>query len=336
MKLNLDEARQLGQSALQALGYNAKDAATTTDHIIDSEERGYHYAGLARILSIADRFTADKDSSTSTLVDGKPPSKTTITRETPSSAQIDGNDTLGYLVALEAVEVACKKAKETGIAVVGANNTWYTGMLSYYAEICAKNDLVCMIASNASPWVAPHGGYQPRFGTNPICIGFPTNGVPVIWDIGTSPMIHAQAVMAQRLGQQIPPNMAYNSSGELTLDPTEALGGAFTVWGGHKGSGLAICVQLLGVLAGSPAMPPNLKDFGFLIVAIKPDLFRPLEEFKNEIEGYGEMMRNSAPLPGQGALRMPFERSNAQRAKVIERGYIEIDEELVAALRKLK
>jgi LDH2 family malate/lactate/ureidoglycolate dehydrogenase len=129
--------------------------------------------------------------------------------------------------------------------------------------------------------------------------------------------------------------MAYNSSGELTLDPAEALDGAFTVWGGHKGSGLAICVQLLGVLAGSPAMPPNLKDFGFLIVAIKPDLLRPLEEFKSEIEGYGETIRNSAPLPGEGPLRMPFERSNAQRAKVIERGYIEIDEELVAALRKL-
>src|SRR5437762_2683929 len=59
MKLSLDEARQLGRSSLQALGYNVKDAATITDHIIDSEERGYHYAGLARILSIADRFTAD-------------------------------------------------------------------------------------------------------------------------------------------------------------------------------------------------------------------------------------------------------------------------------------
>src|ERR1700733_11774041 len=70
-----------------------------------------------------------------------------------------------------------------------------------------RNDLGCLIASNTSPWVAPHGGYQPRFGTNPIAIGFPTNGVPVILDIGSSPMIHAQAVMAQLLGQQISPNM---------------------------------------------------------------------------------------------------------------------------------
>lgn len=208
-------------------------------------------------------------------------------------------------------------------------------MLSYYAEICAKHDLVCMIASNASPWVAPHGGYEPLFGTNPICIGFPTMGVPVIWDIGTSPMIHAQAVMAQRLGQEIPANMAYNDRGELTVDPTEALGGAFTVWGGHKGSGLAVCVQLLGVLAGSPAMPPNLKDFGFLVVAIQPDLFRPLEEFKKEVEGYRERMRESKSLPGEGPLRMPFERSNKQRKQVIERDWIEINEDIVKALKKL-
>jgi delta1-piperideine-2-carboxylate reductase len=332
MKLSLDDAKKLGESSLQALGYNPTDAAKITHHIIDSEERGYHYAGLARILSIADRLRADKQPSGT---QGSPACTTRIARETPSSAQIDGNDTLGYLVALEATELACRKATETGIAVVGANNTWYTGMLSYYAEICAKHDLVCMIASNATPWVAPHGGYEPLFGTNPICIGFPTNSVPVIWDIGTSPMIHAQAVMAQRLSQQIPPNMAYNNKGELTLDPTEALGGAFTVWGGHKGSGLAVCVQLLGVLAGSPAMPPNLKDFGFLVVVIKPDLFRPLAEFKKEVEGYGERMKGSKTLPGEGPLRMPFERSDRQREQVVERGWIEIDEDIVKALEKL-
>ena len=58
--------------------------------------------------------------------------------------------------------------------MVGANDTWYTGMLSYYAEMAAAQGLVSMIASNASPWVAPHGATEGRLGTNPICFGFPS------------------------------------------------------------------------------------------------------------------------------------------------------------------
>ena len=141
--------------------------------------------------------------------------------------------------------------------------------------------------------------------------------------------------MAERLGQEIPPSLAYNSKGELTKNPREALEGAFMVWGGHKGSGLAIVVQLLGVLAGSPATPPNLAEFGMLIVAIKADLFRPLEEFKREVDEYAATVRSSTPLPGQPPLRMPFDRSAEVRAKAVERGEIEIEDTLVEALRKL-
>jgi len=326
MKISIEEAKALSKSSLQFLGYNENSAEAITEHIVDSELRGYNDAGLARILSIAERLGPN----------GKPAQETKITRESPSSAQIDGKDTLGYLVALEATQLAIKKAQEVGIAVIGANHTWYTGMLAFYAEMAAANDLVVFIASNASPWVAPHGGYEPRFGTNPVCIGFPSMSTPIIWDIGTSPMIHAQAVMAQRLGKDIPPNMAYNNKGELTTSPQEALAGAFTVWGGHKGSGLAIAVQLLGVLAGSPAMPPNLADFGFLIIAIKPDMFRPIEEFKAEVQSYAETIRSSTPLPGQPPLRMPFDRSNEKRAAGFRSGYMEIEEKIIEKLKSFK
>jgi LDH2 family malate/lactate/ureidoglycolate dehydrogenase len=324
MKVTITEAKQIASDALQALGYTSTEATTITEHLVDSEMRGYGSAGLARILSIADRLGGNK-----------PAAGTEITREGPTSAQLDGKDTLGYLVALEATNLAIKKATEMGIAVIGANNTWYTGMLSFYAEMATANDLVVLIASNASPWVAPFGGYEPRFGTNPICIAFPSNSTPVIWDIGTSPMIHAQAVMAQRLGKDIGPNLAYNKNGEMTTNPQEALEGAFAVWGGHKGSGLAICVQLLGALAGSPASPPNLAEFGFLVIAIKPDLFRPIEEFKEQVDGYAKSLRSSKPLPGQSPLRMPFERSADDRAKALSRGYIELDETVVSSLKNL-
>lgn len=324
MKIKITEATDLAHRALKSLGYSSHSATLIADHLLDSELRGYGVAGLARILSIADRLA------------GRPPVQiTSTTRDAPATAQIDGCDSLGYLVAHEATRVAIEKAKVTGIAAVGANGTWYTGMLSYFAEMAAAEDLVAVIHSNCTAWVAPEGGYKPMFGTNPYCVGFPTRGVPVIYDIGTSKIIHADIMLAKRLGRELPPESAYDSQGQMTVDPHEALQGAMAVWGGHRGSGLAVVVQLMGVMAGSPALPPNLEDFGFMIIVVNPAMFRPIEEFKREIEDFSEKMRASPPLPGGSQLRMPFERSNGVRQKNREAGEIDVAGEVLERLRAL-
>lgn len=324
MKISLNDADRICKDALQKLGYSSKDAATIAHHLIDSELRGYGVAGLARALSIADRQA------------GRPvQSRTEITREAPATAQIDGKDTLGYLVAHQATTLAIEKAKQVGIAVVGANNTFYTGMLSYYAEMAASENLVSIIASNCTAWVAPEGGYRPMFGTNPICIGFPSSSTPVIYDIGTSKIIHADVMLAKRTGKELLPDSAFNSDGDYTVNPHEVLDGALAVWGGARGSGLAVAVQLLGVVAGSPALPPNLEDFGYLVMLINPAMFRPLHDYKREIDEYASKMRDSPQLPGRPALRMPFERSNATRTWTREAGEIEVQDVVVEKLKAL-
>ncbi|RFU34257.1 hypothetical protein B7463_g2060, partial [Scytalidium lignicola] len=325
MIITIADAEVLARKALQAIGYNASNAEIITRHIIDSELRGFSPSGLARILSINDRIRSKG---------GEVSERIEVTRESPASAQLDGHDTLGYLVAQRATEDAIAKAKQTGIAIVGANNTWYTGMLGYYAEMASREDLVTIIASNTSPWVAPESGYKPMFGTNPFCVGFPSTDSPIIYDIGTSKILHADILLAQRLGKELPPNSAYNSTGQVTVNPLEALEGAIAVWGGHRGSGLALAVQLLGVLAGSPALPSNLEDFGFLIIAINPAIFRPLDEFKREIDEYAAQMRASPSLAGD-QLRMPFDRSTALRRERQGSGELEVEDQVIEMLRKL-
>jgi delta1-piperideine-2-carboxylate reductase len=207
-------------------------------------------------------------------------------------------------------------------------------MLSYYAEMAAAEDLISVIASNCSPWVAPEGTYKPLVGTNPFCIGVPTDGVPIIYDIGTSRIIHAQVMLAMRKGEQLPPDTAFDEHGNVTTDPEEALKGALAVWGGAKGSGLAVAVQLLGILAGSPALPPNLEDFGFFIMAIDPSRFRPMGDFKREV---GNLITafHEAPSVSGAALRMPFERSNRRREETRKEGTLEIDDVVVEKLKAL-
>ncbi|KAK3055712.1 hypothetical protein LTR09_003633 [Extremus antarcticus] len=303
VQFSLKEAEQLADAALCRIGYSEHQAARIGHHLIDSELRGFGIAGLARILSIADR-----------LGGRKPATSTKITREAAATAQIDGQDTLGYLVGYEATELAIKKCKEVGLSCVGANGTYYTGMLSYYAEMAAAENPVTVMASHCTAWVAPEGTYKPLVGTNPFCIGIPSGSTPVIYDIGTSKIIHAQVMLAHRLGEELPPDTAWDADGDMTTKPAAALSGALAVWGGAKGSGLALSVQMLGILAGAPALPPSLENFGFLVMMINPAMFSPLEEFKSEVDKMIDAWHN-APSTSGSPMRVPFERSNKLRAE---------------------
>jgi len=159
--------------------------------------------------------------------------------------------------------------------------------------------------------------------------------VPVIWDIGISEIIHAQAVIAARTGRPLPAGVAYDFDGAPTRDPVAALAGSFINWGGHRGSGLGIVVQLLGVLAGSPILPGHLQEFGFFVLAMRPDLFVDPGEFRKSVSEYAALIRGTRRLDAGVPVRVPFERSVALRAKRIARGWIDVEDVVYAAVLAL-
>jgi LDH2 family malate/lactate/ureidoglycolate dehydrogenase len=322
MRLTVEEARGLVDRAMRSVGHSAGDARLIADHLIDCELRGVSYGGLARAVSIVERSRRA----------GVSNREIRIVKETPASASLDGGDRIGYVVAHRAMSMAIEKAGASGIAVVGANNTWYTGMLSYYAEMAAARGLVSLIASNASPWVAPHGATEGRFGTNPICIGFPSADEPIIWDIGTSAIMHAEVTLAHELGRELPKDVALDVAGRMTRDPAAALEGAFAAWGGHKGSGLGIAIQLLGALAGSPAVPPELAGFGMIVIAIRPDLLTSALDFERNVAAYAETVRSARPVDGGPAVRMPFDRSRAERSRRLAEDAIDVADAVYSRL----
>ena len=326
MRLSVAEARALVERAMRAVGHDDADAGLIADHLIDCELRGIGYGGLSRAISIVERMRRTGDR--------RRPIR--ILRETPASALLDGGDNIGYVVAHRATTLAIAKAKATGLAMVGANDTWYTGMLSYFAEMATAEGFVAMIASNASPWVAPHGATEGRFGTNPICFGFPSTGDPIIWDIGTSAIMHAEVMLAQRLGQPLPDGAAFDADGRPTRDPASALAGAFAAWGGHKGSGLGLVVQMLGMMAGSPGLPPDLAGFGYLMVLMDPGLLTSAEAFKAEVASYAETVRSSRPVEGGPPVRMPFDRSAADRRRRAAEGFIEVADAVCERLARIE
>ncbi|KAJ9605911.1 hypothetical protein H2200_009760 [Cladophialophora chaetospira] len=326
-RISIEEATKVCQNALRKAGYSGDHAAIITDHLIDAEMRGHPFAGLARALSIIDLLKSS---------DMKADKQIEVTRNGPTFAQLDGHDSAGYIVAREATRIAIEKAKAVGVSVVGAENFWYTGNLAYYAEMATKEDLVIFIASNGTPIVAPHGGYEPKFCTNPFCIGFPSGDStqPVIWDIGTSNIMYAQIKLAERLGSDIPEGSAFDSDGNPTTEPLKALQGALTVWGGHKGSGLAMMIQLLGIAAGSLEPVPFMSGFGFLVLAFDPGMLQPIDQVKQRADMFSNSIRQTKMLPGESPARMPFERSIKSRTEAREKGYITVPRRVIEQLQE--
>lgn len=324
MQLAIAEARALIEAAMAAVGYDATEAALVADHLMDCELRGLGYGGLARALSVVERIR-------NTATPRRPIS---VLQETPFSASLDGGDTVGHVVGYRATEIAIAKARQTGVAVVGASKTWYTGMYSYYLERITAAGLAGFIAGSGTQLVAPHGGTEGRFGTNPIAFGFPTAAEPVIWDIGTADVMIGEVALKARLGEPLPEGQAFDAEGRPTRDAAAALRGAFTVWGGHKGSGLAMMVQILAMMTGQVPSPAPQRDSGIFILAVNPGLFTSAEEFRQRAAEYVQSVRDTRPLDPARPVRAPFDRSRAERARRLAEGTIEVADKVVAGLRR--
>lgn len=322
MNLSVEDARVLAEASMVAIGHADDEAEIIADHLIDCELRGLSFGGLARALSVIERVQA-------TTTPRRP---IQLLRDTPVSATLDGGDQVGYLVGRRATETAIDKARAGGVAVVGAFETWYTGMFSYYLEMVTRAGFVGMIAGSGGQIVAPHGGTEGRFGTNPIAFGFPSATGPVIWDIGTSGMTLAEILLTMRLGEALPEGRAFDGEGQPTRDPAAALGGAFTVWGAHKGSGLALVVQLLGMLCGAAAAPDGLRDCGFFVLVVDPGLLTSAEDFKHRVADYADSIRSTRPVDPQTPVRVPFDRSITERSRRLAENTIEVPDQVYESL----
>ncbi|MEO5699370.1 MAG: Ldh family oxidoreductase [Casimicrobiaceae bacterium] len=323
MRITIAEARRLVEAAMQAEGQSPDEAVIIADHLIDCELRGVQFGGLPRALSILERLAKST----------RPRAPISVVRDTPVSALVEGGDQVGYLVAHRATTIAIEKAKASGIGMVAANDTWYTGMFSYYMEMATRESLVAMAIGNASPRVAPFGSTEGWFGTNPIAFGFPSADSPVIWDIGTSAIMAGEVALAQRLGQELPPGVAFDRDGNPTRDPVKAGEGAYASWGGYKGSGLAMMVQLMGMMCGTLPFPPLVAGCGYLIMVVRPDLFMSTDVYKDRVAEYSRAVRAAKPIDADKPTRMPFDRSVTERRRRLAEDAIEVAESVHARLK---
>ena len=292
-------------------GLNIAHSKICTEALINAELVGAPSHGLSRLKMYCDRINKK-------VINSKP--KIKIKKISQSIAQIDANNSIGFVAADIGMKKAISNAKKTGIGFVGIKNSGHYGLSGYYAEQAVKKNLTAMCFTNAPPAIAPHGAKKSLFGTNPICFGTPTaSKIPFILDTSVSVINRGKIRVAAKTGKKIPEGVALDKFGKPTTDAKKALAGVQLPIAGFRGSGLAWMIDILsGVLTGANhggKVKDPFDDFsgpqniGHLFIVIKPNLFvgnynqRITENIKRikklpKIKGVKEIL-----YPGQSKFR---------------------------------
>ncbi len=308
VRLTIAEARAIGETAVQRIGYTAEDARIVVDQMIDNMLCGYKFAGLPRILAMA----GDEK-----LKLGRTPMK--VVKETPVSALMDGGNNIGYVTCYHGAHKALEKAKAHGIASVGIYNTYYSGRNAYFVEQIVKEGYVVMHTASNQPRVVPPGAARPALGTNPICLGFPSEEGPITFDIGTASLMWGDVMLHAHLGEPLPEGIGFDEQGRPTRDAAATLRGGVAPFGGkdyvYKGFGLSFAIQALGLMAGSSIIRDAVFDYGFLFWVIDPAIMLPFDDFKPRMSQYVRELKALPKQPGVSEIRIPSERASSERER---------------------
>jgi LDH2 family malate/lactate/ureidoglycolate dehydrogenase len=318
IRLTVAEAQELAEASLRGIGYEAQEARIVADHVIDAALCGYEYSGLPKILNVAEdpRFR-------------EPRGPLKVLRETPVSALYDGGNNVGMLAIYRCTEAAIAKAGSQGFGLVGVTNSWMSGRSALFVEMIARAGLIGILTIKATNIVAPPGAARGAIGTNPIAFGFPADPEPVVVDFGTSAFMSTDLQFRVRRRELLPEGVAIDEHGRPTRDPAAARRGAILSFGGHKGFALGFAMHALGALAGADMS--SGKSFGYVIMAIRPDLLVPLADFKRDLAAMIAVIKATPRQPGVDEIRLPSERAFRERAKNRREG-LEIDRAIYEAL----
>ena len=328
VSLSLDEIYQLANKTLLANGCDQENANILSETIMKAERDGSLSHGLFRLPAYVAGLKSKK-------IDGK--ARPEIKKISPSIIKVLGNHALAPMVLKVGIPELVKAAKETGVAILAITNSHHMAAMWPETEAIAEEGLVAFACTSYKPMVAPAGAKKALFGTNPISFAWPRPGkTPVVYDMATASMAMGEVQVAAREGHKVPIGTGLNKDGKETTDPNEiAKGGVILPFGGYKGSGIAMMVELLaGALLGEAfSYETAAKDSndggppagGEFILAMSPEKISGSDWQKHSDEFFNKMK-------SMEGVRLPGERRHKNR---LDKGPRNINEELVNKIKSL-
>ncbi len=328
ISLSLEDIYKLANKTLLTNGCDEETSNILSDLIMKAERDGSLSHGLFRLPAYIAGLKSGK-------INGK--NRPKISKITPSVIKVDGNNCLAPMVLNKSLPELIKAAKENGVAVLSITNSHHMAAMWPETEAIAEEGLVAFACTSYKPAVAPAGSIKPLFGTNPISFAWPRKSKPpVVYDMATASMAMGEVQVAKREGHKVPLGTGLTKDGKETTDPAEiADGGVLLPFGGYKGSGIAMMVELLaGALVGdnfsyetaekdnNDGGPPSGGEF---ILGISPEKLSN-SDWDTHSSKFFEKMKS------MGDVRLPGERRHKNR---LDKGPRHINEDLVNKIKSL-
>ncbi|WP_133126843.1 Ldh family oxidoreductase [Legionella nagasakiensis] len=324
MKIMLNDIQQLTENTYRKAGYPEEQLPVIVDVLKYAQLRG-NLQSLIQIANGVPTYHAQ--------------GPVRIRKETSLSIVLNGNDNIGIWVMYKSMQQVMRKAGLHGFAIAGSYKSAPPGTaaIGYYVRKLAEKGLIAFAFSGSGKIVAPHGGMQRLFGTNPIAVGLPVKDSPIVIDMATSSLPLFQVMATKIQHQLLPQGAAFDHLGQPTQDPEMVLqNGTLTTFAAHpKSSALSFLVEVLtGPLVGAAFATSNnaQTNWGNLIYAYDPELLSTRKFFMKQMEQLQHMIKSSEPLPGFDEIFLPGEQAEKQASETLARGWLEVPDWLGAIL----
>lgn len=330
------ELRRLAAAALSAAGASPQHAAWSADILVEGDMMGLGTHGVLRLLTYCERLR---------LGGIKAAADIRVERKAPSLALVDGDNGLGPAVAMAALEAGLAMVPETGMAYLGCRDSNHLGALAPYGLKACAAGYVLICGTNASTTIAPWGGREARLGNNPLSIAAPCPDAPhFLLDMAMSVAARGKIRKALAEGEAIPEGWAVDAAGKPTTDPAAALAGFLLPFGGHKGSGLSLAVDMLsGVLSGARFLteispwtdyPERPCGTGHFFLLIDPRRLLGAAAYDAAIARFRDIVQTTPAADPAQPVQLPGQREQERRAAALAGG-VAIPADLLAKVERL-
>jgi LDH2 family malate/lactate/ureidoglycolate dehydrogenase len=295
------------------VGVEDEQAVLIVDNLVEADLRGVASHGVVRLPIYVQR-----------IEDGgsNPRPKPQIVRQTRTTAVLDGDNGMGQIIGIRAMEIAIEKASDGDCAFVSVRNSNHYGAASHYAEMAARRDMIGLSftiggINHMTPW----GGAEAILGNNPFAFAFPTrDGFPVVLDMACSVAARGKIIVAAKDGTPIPADWASGPDGAPTTDPVEALKGFVLPVGGPKGYALTLGIGLLSTMLSGAYFGSEVthmyeqtttpQNVGHLFGVLPISAFEDLDHYYARMSKAIADLHGTKKAPGVERIYLPGEREH--------------------------
>jgi len=301
--------RAFCEEVFLSCGVAQEDASIVADSLVQANLRGVDSHGVARVGIYVKRLKMG-------LVNPRP--NVEVAQQSAATLLVDGDNGMGQVVGVRALELGLDKARKSGGVSVGVRHSNHYGAGAYYVQHAVARDAIAFAYSNAPPTMAPWGGVDPYLGTNPYAYGVPAGEHrPIILDMATSIVARGKIILMAERDEPIPEGWAIDEQGNPTTDAQEALEGSVLPFAGPKGYALSLMIDIMaGALTGAGfgpginSMYDNFDDpqnVGAFFQLVDLSHFTDPATFKARVDRMIEEIKSARKAAGTEEIFLPGE-----------------------------